>query len=134
MTILRLSYAELGARLGRSEPVAAGGSASPATMAAWSCWWTRPNGPRTVHPNVLVNVRPNRPNSVRPSWPPRSGSWQRRASEIARLEGEATGHADRVQDLHNALADLAGRLDRATAELTEARRSWLERVLAALRR
>ena len=53
---------------------------------------------------------------------------------VGRLEGEAAGHASVVAELHNALADLSGRLDRATAELTEARRSWLERVLAALRR
>ena len=53
---------------------------------------------------------------------------------IGRLEGEAAGHVAVVAELHNALADLAGRLDRATAELAEARRSWLERVLAALRR
>ena len=140
MSALRLSYAELGTRLGRSTDAA--------RVLARRKGWQRITGNdgRVV---VLVDeaeLPPDGPPERSGERPP--GQSEQRPDELAatlrqlaearehtaRLEGEAKGHADRVRDLHNALSDLSGRLDRATAELTEARRSWLERVLAALRR
>jgi hypothetical protein len=72
--------------------------------------------------------------------------WQRQATDrqaavaelrerVARLEGEAAGvratvtaKDETVAALRDALADLAGRLDKATAELAEVRRPWWRRL------
>jgi hypothetical protein len=114
MTALRLSYAELGARLGRSTDAA--------RVLARRKGWRRVTGNdgRVI---VLVDegeLPPERPAERSPEQPDTAALRER----IARLEGEASGHAARVADLHNALADLAGRLDRATAELADLRRPW----------
>ena len=142
MSALRLSYAELGARLGRS--------ADAVRDLARRKGWQRVTGNdgRVV---VLVDESelpadrpPERPGERPPEQPDMDRLRDALEAEmrlsaglrerVARLEGEAVGHGARVADLHNALADLAGRLDKATAELTEARRPLLEWLIAALRR
>jgi hypothetical protein len=57
-----------------------------------------------------------------------------RVAELLAMTGRAADAEGEARALRDALADLAGRLDRAEAELAEARRPWLARVLAAVRR
>ena len=49
--------------------------------------------------------------------------------ELLEARVAAAGAEGQVVELHNALADLAARLDRATADLAEARRPWWQRLL-----
>ena len=157
MTILRFSHAELAARLGRSTDAARvlarrkgwqrvtgndgrvavlvdagelGPDSSPERPGR------RPPEQAEQRPDTLQPVVDRLRGSLEHALVQSASGWRpcRLRERVGRLEGEAAGHASVVAELHNALADLSGRLDRATAELTEARRSWLERVLAALRR
>ena len=57
----------------------------------------------------------------------------RLTGELMQARERAAGAEGETRALRDALADLAGRLDQAAAELTEARRPWLERLLAAMR-
>jgi hypothetical protein len=58
--------------------------------------------------------------------------------QLARLEerlaAQASAHARERQVLENVIVDLRGERDRLAAELAEARKGWLERLLEAVRR
>jgi hypothetical protein len=140
----RLTYRELGDRLG----ISADGARFLARRRGWQA--TKGNDGRV---RVLVDdadLIGRSPPIARPIDPPiipghdRAALLERLVAadvERERLTADLVRATDRagkaegqVLALRDALADLAGRLDEATAELADARRSWLERLIAALRR
>jgi hypothetical protein len=149
MTTLRLSYAELAKRIGRS--------AEGARMLARRRHWpvTRGNDGKAT---VLVEeaelvVRPTgRPDEQPPGQPDEAtgrdqgqielhqrlqeleAAAEKHQVELLRVTARAAHAEGEAQALREALADLSVRLDATTTELRELRRPWLLRVIEALRR
>ena len=83
---------------------------------------------------VVATSRDGRVEDLRERLEKAEGVADRLRQELRDADRRAARAEGQVVELHNALNDLAVRLDKATAELTEARRSWFERLLAAVRR
>jgi hypothetical protein len=132
MTTLRLTYAELGERIGKSPEgarmlarrrrwqIVRGNDGKAAVLVDEAHLVVQPTGRPTGQPPEqpgAVNGHDQELQALREALEQRTAELLHMTARAARAEGETVA-------LRDALADLAGRLDRAEAEL---RRPWWRR-------